>query len=135
MVPVMRYLLDTNAVIALTNQTQPNLLRRVRQMPPGDIAISSIVMHELYFGAYRSARQAENLAVADALHFEVIEFNQDDARQAGEIRAFLASTGAPIGPFDTLIAGHAVARNAVLVTHNVAEFGRVPRLQIQDWEA
>lgn len=49
-------------------------------------------------------------------------------------RAFLASKGAPIGPYDVLIAGQAVARQMILVTHNTNEFGRVPGLQIEDWE-
>ena len=131
----MRYLLDTNAVIRLSNNSHANLTRRARQVPSNDIAVSSIVMQELYFGAYRSRRQSQNLAVADALQFEVIEFDRDDARQAGEIRAFLAEQGTPIGPYDVLIAGQAVARNAILVTHNVAEFSRVPRLRIEDWES
>ena len=131
----MRYLLDANAVIALANRSHPGLSRRARREPPQDVAISVVVMHELYFGAYKSRRPAENLAVADALQFAVIEFDRDDARQAGEIRAFLAVRGIPIGPYDVLIAGQAVARNMVLVTHNVREFGRVPGLRIEDWEA
>ena len=131
----MRYLLDTNAVIALTNQTQPNLSRRVRQLNTDDIAISAIVMHEIYFGSYRSRRRAQNLALADALQFDIVEFNKDDAQQAGEIRAFLAAQGNPIGPYDVLIAGQAVARNAALVTRNTREFARVPRLRVENWEA
>lgn len=130
-----RYLLDTNAVIALANDTDRALSRRVRQVGVGDIAISAIVMHEVYYGAYRSQRQAQNLAVANALRFEVIEFDEDDARQAGEIRAFLASKGTAIGPYDVLIAGQAVARNAILVTRNTREFARVPGLQVENWEA
>jgi tRNA(fMet)-specific endonuclease VapC len=130
----MHYLLDTNAVIALTNDSNPNLSRRVRQVTASDIAVSTVVMQELYFGAYKSQRQRQNLAVADALQFEVVEFNQDDARQAGEIRAFLRSRGTLIGPYDVLIAGQAVARNVVLVTRNTREFGRVPRLRIENWE-
>ena len=131
----MRYLLDTNAAIALTNQSNENLARRVRRLAERDIAISSIVMQELYFGAYKSRQQAQNLAVADALQFEVIEFDRDDARQAGEIRAFLRRQGTPIGPYDVLIAGQAVARNVTLVTRNIQEFARVPRLQVENWEA
>jgi tRNA(fMet)-specific endonuclease VapC len=131
----MRYLLDTNAVIALTNQRSENLVRRVRRMAEHDIAISSIVMQELYFGAYKSRQQTQNLAIADALQFEVIEFDRDDARQAGEIRALLRRQGRPIGPYDVLIAGQAVARNMVLVTRNLREFARVPRLQVENWEA
>ena len=131
----MRYLLDTNAVIALANQINPHLSRRVRRLQTDDIAIPAVVMHEIYFGAYRSGRQAQNLAVADALQFDVVEFNNDDARQAGEIRAFLAAQGTPIGPYDVLIAGQAVARNAILVTRNTREFARVPRLRVENWEA
>src|SRR5438094_7463823 len=107
----MPYLLDTNAVIALTNNTRSALSRRVRQLATEDVAISAIVMQEIYYGAYKSGRQSQNLAVADALQFEVIAFNQDDARQAGEIRAYLIAQGTPIGPFDVLIAGQAVASN------------------------
>ena len=70
----------------------------------------------------------------DALRFEVIEFDKEDARQAGEVRAWLAAQGQAIGPYDVLIAGQAVARNVILVTRNTREFGRVPRLRIEDWE-
>jgi tRNA(fMet)-specific endonuclease VapC len=47
----------------------------------------------------------------------------------------LASKGTPIGPYDVLIAGQAIARGMILVTHNTAEFGRVPRLRFEDWQA
>jgi tRNA(fMet)-specific endonuclease VapC len=131
----MRYLLDTNAVIALTNNTSPALSQRVRQLAIEDMAVSAVVMQEIYYGAYKSGRQSQNLAVADALQFEVIAFNQDDARQAGEIRAYLAAQGTPIGPYDVLIAGQALARDAVLVTRNTREFARVPGLRIENWES
>src|SRR5437660_1157450 len=123
----MYYLLDANAVAGLLNDRPLNLVRRARRESVNDIAIPAIVIHELFFGAFKSRRAAQNLARIDALRFEVIDFDKDDARQAGEIRAFLAARGTPIGPYDVLIAGQAVARNVTLVTHNVAEFGRVPR--------
>jgi tRNA(fMet)-specific endonuclease VapC len=72
--------------------------------------------------------------VVDALQFAVLEFDKQDARQAGEIRALLSSRGTPIGPYDSLIAGQAVARNMILVTHNKAEFTRVPKLRMEDWQ-
>jgi tRNA(fMet)-specific endonuclease VapC len=65
----------------------------------------------------------------------VLEFDKEDARQAGEVRALLASRGTPIGPYDVLIAGQAKARNLTLVTHNTDEFGRVPGLRCDDWQA
>jgi tRNA(fMet)-specific endonuclease VapC len=129
----VRYLLDANAVIALLNDTIS--ARRARREKPGDIAISAVVVHELFFGAFKSRRATENAALVDALRFAVIEFDKEDARQAGEVRALLALKGIPIGPYDVLIAGQAKARSMILVTHNTSEFGRVPGLQIEDWQA
>jgi tRNA(fMet)-specific endonuclease VapC len=130
----MRYLLDANAVIGLLNDTASKTAKRVRRERPGDVAISAIVAHELFYGAFRSRRTAQNLALIDALQFIVLEFDKEDARQAGEVRALLASKGMPIGPYDVLIAGQAVARDMILVTHNTQEFGRVPRLRLEDWQ-
>jgi tRNA(fMet)-specific endonuclease VapC len=130
----MRYLLDTNAVIGLLNNNSSELAQRIRQEKPSDIAISAIVAHELFYGAFRSRYPERNAAVIDALAFSVLEFDKDDAREAGEIRAALAARGTPIGPYDVLIAGQAVARDLTLVSHNVAEFRRVPRLKIEDWD-
>ena len=101
---------------------------------PVDVAVSAIVLHELYYGAFKSARATQNIALIDALQFAIVEFDREDARQAGEIRALLASTGRPIGPYDVLIAGQARARNLTLVTHNKNEFDRVPGLRIADWQ-
>lgn len=129
----MTYLLDANAVIALLNDTSSLTARRARRHNPRDVGISSIVVHELYYGAFKSQRAARNIALVDALQFEVVEFDHEDARQAGEVRALLGARGTPIGPYDVLIAGQAKARELILVTHNTAEFGRVPGLRIEDW--
>ncbi len=88
----------------------------------------------LFHGAYRSARQSQNLALLDGLRLAALEFDNEDARQAGEIRAALAAAGTPIGPYDVLIAGQALARGLVLVTHNAGEFSRVSGLLIEDWQ-
>lgn len=129
----MKFLLDANAVIALLNGHQA-MNNRIRVEHPSDIGLPAIVAHELYFGAYKSARQERNVSLVDALQFEVLTFDQEDARQAGEIRAEVAKQGRPIGPYDVLIAGQAKARGLTLVTHNVAEFNRVTGLVIEDWE-
>ena len=128
----MKYLLDTNAVIALL-KGEPSIRTRIRKESPSAVGISSVVAHELYYGAFESQRREQNLARVDALQFEVIAFDMEDARIAGEIRADLATCGTPIGPYDILIAGQAAARDLVLVTHNLREFERVARLQVQDW--
>ena len=131
----MRYLLDANAIIGLLSNRPANLVRRARQERAADIAVPAVVAHELFYGAFKSRRAAQNLGRIDALRFEVIEFDKEDARQAGEIRALLTAQGKPIGPYDVLIAGQAVARNAILITRNTSKFGRVPNLRIEDWEA
>jgi tRNA(fMet)-specific endonuclease VapC len=131
----MDYLLDANAVVGLLNNRPVNLVRRARREVTKDIGISAIVAHKLFYGAFRSQRAAANVARIDALRFEVIEFDKEDALQAAEIRALLAAQGAPIGPYDVLIAGQAVARNVVLVSRNIREFARVPRLRVENWEA
>jgi tRNA(fMet)-specific endonuclease VapC len=131
----MQYLLDTNAVIALLNEPDGPLSQRVRKLKPYEFGLSSIVVHELYFGAFKSQRQARNLAVVDSLRFEVLAFDPEDARHAGEIRADLAKQGQPIGAYDVLIAGQARARGLTLVTRNVREFERVLQLSVVNWAA
>lgn len=130
----MPYLLDTNAVIGLLNDTQSKLARRARRENPAEVAISAIVAHELFYGAFKSKRTSHNVALIDSLQFAVVEFDKEDARRAGEIRALLSDKGTPIGPFDVLIASQALSRSLTLVTHNAREFSRVPKLKIEDWQ-
>ena len=131
----MRYLLDANVIVALLNDATSKVAQRARQERPADIAMSAIVAHELFYGAFKSRRAPQNVALIDSLQFVVLELDKEDARQAGEMRALLASRGTPIGPYDVLIAGQAKARNLTLVTHNMGELGRVPGLQVEDWQA
>ncbi len=130
-----KWLLDTNAVIALVARRSEPLLRRVEAAEPGALAVSSIVAHELYFGAYRSQKIEFNLETLRLLFtdFDILELDQEDARAAGEIRAELARRGTPIGPYDLLIAGQAIARGLPLVSNNTAEFQRIAGLVLEDW--
>jgi tRNA(fMet)-specific endonuclease VapC len=130
----VHYLLDTNAVVALLTDKSSKLAKRARLYKPADVGISSIVAHELYYGAFKSQRRESNLALIDDLYFQVVDFDKEDARQAGQVRAALAAKGTPVGPYDVLIAGQAIAREMVLVTHNTKEFARVPDLRMEDWE-
>jgi tRNA(fMet)-specific endonuclease VapC len=130
---MLRYLLDTNALIALLRGVASPVNRRIREHAPADIAMAAIAMHELYYGAYRSERTNHNLDLVDNLLLEVIDFDRDDAREAGAVRAELAARGAPIGPFDVLMAGQARGRGLTLVTANVGEFLRIDGLTVEDW--
>jgi tRNA(fMet)-specific endonuclease VapC len=129
----MRYLLDSNVVIGVM-KLRPDLLAALQARRVSECAISSLVLHELFFGAYKSERRDDNLADVDLLSFPVIDFDRGDARKAGEIRAALRARGTPIGPYDVLIAGQALERGLVLVTNNVAEFSRVEGLRVEDWQ-
>ena len=130
-----KWLLDTNAVIALVTRRSEPLLRRVEAAEPGALAVCSIVAHELYFGAYRSQKVEFNLETLRLLFtdLEILDLDREDARAAGEIRATLARRGTPIGPYDLLIAGQALARGLPLVTNNTAEFERIIGLRLEDW--
>ncbi len=129
----MKFLVDSNAVIALM-KGNPGFLGRLRQHQPPDFGIPAIVLHELFYGACKGSRSAHNVARVEALQFQTVEFDREDARQAGEIRAKLAADGTPVGPYDVLIAGQAVARALTLITLNTREFLRVPGLLVEDWQ-
>ena len=128
-------LLDTNAVIALVTRRSRPLLQRVEASAPGSLGVSSIVAHELYFGAYRSRKVTFNLETLRLLFADlgILDLDRDDVRVAGEIRAELTRLGTPIGPYDVLITGQAKARSITLVTNNTSEFSRVRELRIEDW--
>ena len=129
----MRYLLDTNAVIALLNDSEGHISQRVRTLLQADFGLSSIVMNELYFGAYRSQGCDRNLDFVDKLRFEVVPFDQEDSRHAGDVGCALTAQGVPIGGYDVLIAGQARARGLTLLTRNVREFRRLTGLRIESW--
>ena len=130
----MSFLLDTNAVIAVLNAPAGDVGKRLRRKKPASVSISAVVLHELYFGAFKSVRVSHNVATIDGLAFNVLAFDRDDARAAGEVRAALQAIGTPIGPYDILIAGQALSRNLTLVTHNIGEFSRVTKLKVEDWQ-
>jgi tRNA(fMet)-specific endonuclease VapC len=101
----------------------------------GTICLSTVSLHELVFGAERSERPEHHRArIADLVsRLELVPFDQDAADHAGEIRASLARTGQKIGPYDSLIAGHARSMGLSVVTGNLREFDRVHGLRCESW--
>jgi tRNA(fMet)-specific endonuclease VapC len=93
----------------------------------------SVVAGLSWTGCHRIATVG-GVARVEALQFEVLDFDREDARHSGEVRATLAAAGTPIGPYDVLIAGQAIARGLTLITHNTREFLRVPQIRVEDWE-
>jgi tRNA(fMet)-specific endonuclease VapC len=132
---VITHLLDTNSVIAILSGRSEKIFAKIVTSANGSIALPTIVAHELYFGAYKSARIAHNLNILRLFtkDIPVLDYDQRDAMHAGEVRALLAARGTPIGPYDVLIAGQAKARAMTVVTNNVGEFERVAGLSVEDW--
>lgn len=111
------------------------MVRQARFVGKDRLLLSTIVWHELYYGAYGGDRTNETLRRIDGLELPVLPFDDVDARVAAEIRAVLKRAGTPIGPLDTLIAGQALARDLTLVTRNTREFQRIEGLMLENWEA
>ena len=132
----MRFLLDTNTCIAAM-RAHPKVVSRLATVTPDDCVISTITSFELFTGVEKCARPAEERAKVRLLLETVHElpFDAGAAREAARIRAVLESQGQALGPFDLLIAGHALATSLTLATANMAEFQRVPGLQLENWQA
>jgi tRNA(fMet)-specific endonuclease VapC len=131
---VIGYLLDSNTVVFWLSRRQPSVVRKAGEHRR-ESALSAIVIHELCFGAFAGTRTQETLDLYGSTGLPVVPFEQEDARVAAEVRATLRHAGTPIGPYDVLIAGQALARDLTLVTNNVREFARVPGLKLADWTA
>ncbi len=129
------YLLDTNTCIFIINHNPPKARARFATVALADIAISSITLFELDAGARKGAKAKTNLTRLEqfAAAINVLAFDATAARKAGELRQHLRESGAPIGDMDTLIAAHALAVGAIVVTNNTSEFSRVPGLVLEDW--
>ena len=130
----MRFMLDTNICIQIMNHAGNRMLAKLIEHE-GEMCISTIVAAELRFGAAKSAAKKKNQRMlAEFLApLEVIPFDEDAAESFGDLRAVLEKSGRPIGPLDTLIAGHALSLNATLVTNNTREFQRVKGLRVENW--
>jgi tRNA(fMet)-specific endonuclease VapC len=134
----MNYLLDTNVCIALINGTSSKARERfIQAVLHGEIlTTSTIVVHQLW---HRAAKNVQATRYANALaaflnrDVALLDYTEQDAHAAGEIRAQLESQGQRIGEYDTLIAGQAFSRNLILVTANTREFGWVNGLVVEDW--
>ena len=129
------YLVDTNICSYLMRGTFPGLTKKVLSIHPSELAVSSLTVFELEYGA---SKKGWGINLLNKMHlmlsaFTVIPFEEQDAITGGEIRAYLANAGAQIGVYDLLIAAQGVSRDMVVVTHNTREFIRVPNIKLEDW--
>jgi tRNA(fMet)-specific endonuclease VapC len=130
----VRYLLDTNTASYVIKGNIPRVLERLVRIPLPDVGISVVSEAELRFGvALKCESQRLNIAVEQfLLHVEVLPWDSGAAKKYGELRAALEREGKPVGNMDLMIAAHAIAVDAVLVTHHRV-FRRIKELKSVDW--
>ena len=132
---MIRYLLDTNVCIELIRGRGAKVLKRLKRCSVGEVGISAITLAELEHGVEKSARPAQNrIALSEfCAPLEILPFDDDAAASYGRIRASLERAGNLIGPMDLLIAAHASAVGALVVSGNEREFRRVEGLGVENW--
>jgi tRNA(fMet)-specific endonuclease VapC len=129
-----RYLLDTNTVSYIFKGNFPAVRRRVAEIPFTQLAISTVTEGELRFGIARQpAATRLHAAIEDfLLRVSILPWDSASAQHYGHLRAALERDGHPMGNLDTMIAAHALATGAILVTNDRA-FARVKKLKVEDW--
>jgi tRNA(fMet)-specific endonuclease VapC len=131
---MIRYLLDTNIASFVIKGNSPAVDRRLVKVAMAELAISAVTEGELRFGAARRphAARLHNLIDDFLLRVIVLPWDSDAAQQYGQLRATLEREGQPMGNLDVMIAAHALALEAILVTNDRA-FGRIKKLKVEDW--
>jgi tRNA(fMet)-specific endonuclease VapC len=129
------YLLDTNICIYLIKKHPSKVVDRLMSCSPDDVALSAVTVSELAYGVSKSKAREKN---GEALQlflapFQVLPYSLEAALTYGDIRAELEAKGTPIGAMDLMIAAHAKALDATLVSNNLKEFRRVSGLRTENW--
>lgn len=130
----MKYLLDTNTCIYAMKRKPIEVVERLTEHQD-EVCISSVTLMELYFGAEKSAKPAQNRLEIDYFVANLVVWDYDAyaAEHTAQIRAELAKQGRPIGAYDNMIAGHARSKGLICVTNNIKEFERVNGLRLENW--
>jgi tRNA(fMet)-specific endonuclease VapC len=129
------YLLHTDTCAFVLRRTSDALLERIQSVPLARQAISVVTYAELLHGVQVSSRKKTNQLAVDALvrHLAVLDWSQAAARHYAEIRADLKKKGSMIGANDLMIAAHARSIEAIVVTNNTKDFGRIKGLEVENW--
>ena len=130
-----QYMLDTDICSYIMRESDSAVLKRFTSVAVEDVCISVITKCELLYGVEVSPRRQQNeKALADfLLYVQALYLPEEAAPDYASIRAHLKTRGLMIGSNDLLIAAHARSLGLTLVTNNTQEFGRVPKLRIENW--
>jgi tRNA(fMet)-specific endonuclease VapC len=131
----MSYLLDTNTCIYIINNRPPEVTQKFLSVDIRSIAVSSVTIAELRYGAVKSNFGSRNMKALEEFigSLNIRDFGDEASQVYASLRTQLERKGTPIGPLDTLIAAHALSLGVTLVTNNLKEFKRVPKLRLENW--
>jgi len=131
---MLKYLLDTNIVIYVLKR-RPKEVLDVFNINASRMAISSITLSELLYGAEKSQNIDKNLEAIEEFisHLDVLPYDAKASQHYGQIKAALEKKGEIIGENDIHIAAHAISQGLILVTNNLREFKRVSNLAFENW--
>jgi tRNA(fMet)-specific endonuclease VapC len=129
------YMLDTDTCAFVLRRSSDVLVQRMQAVPLREQVISVVTYAELLYGVEVSSKKKVNRAAVDELvmYLTVLDWPRVAADHYAHIRADLKKKGALIGANDLLIAAHALAVGAVVVTNNTKDFSRVKGLQLENW--
>lgn len=129
------YLLDTN-IVSYWMRGDPPLIRKIKSCSPSELSLSTITLAEIYYGIEKSPRKKKerrNKIERIKSQLDIYPFNERAAAKYGVLRAQLEKQGQPISERDLQIASIALANKLRVVTHNTKEFGRIAKLNVEDW--
>lgn len=131
----MKYLIDTCTLSDFFKKV-PSVIKRFEEIPPKQIYISSITVMEIEYGLRLNPEREKKIRPIWESLLKLIQmapYCQRCAEETAQIRAVLKTTGSPVGPFDLLIAGTAIAHQLIMVTSNFDEFKKISVLKVENW--
>ncbi len=131
----MIYMLDTNICSYIIRNRPEHIREKLKEVEKEhSIGLSSVVVSELFYGAYKKGSQRLIKLVESFIdYFDIYDYDLKAAFEYGKLRAELERKGITIGAYDLQIAAHAISLNAVLVTNNLREFQKIKKLKVENW--
>jgi tRNA(fMet)-specific endonuclease VapC len=132
------YMLDTNICSFIMRERPASVLERLQAAveEQQQITISVVTYYEMLLGTIGRNASPRHAVLVEAFVTRlsaILPWDRSAAEEAAHVKKALASRGTPIGGNDIMIAGHALATGAVLITNNLREFSRVQQLRVEDW--
>ncbi len=131
----MIFALDTNSCIYFLNGSVPSIADEISSHRAEDLAVTSVTVAELFYGAHHSTKRARNVQLLEDFlqDLQVLPFDRRAAENFGQLKELLRSEGKMLGPYDLLISSIVRSLGHTLVTHDTRAFSQVRDLLVVDW--